>query len=268
MSVRTPDGWLAFQEGYPDQWERMVALMGRPAWATEAFAAFHVATVMEALRRSVRLTQGRFLNWDSARRQHLVILGSPNLSEWTHLNVLSGNFSFVEQGISNARPQADEPAIFRAVKDPVSGQPLEDYGLIWMSKLPSGSRVLVLAGRAAVVAVDLRTERVAGREILLRGGSNRTARNLLANRGSLQVRQLLPRVDLSPRVPASGVPALDAIGSLVADRSAIDGRAAPSDTRRTFVPTTRSSTCDVVSPSTTSMCDSGAGRRSLMERRL
>jgi hypothetical protein len=112
----------------------------------EAIAAFRVGRMMEAIGRPVRLTQGRFLNWDSARKQHLVVLGSPNLSDWTNRNVLTGNFSFTAQGVHNASPRAGEPANYAAVRDAVTGQILEDYGLVWMSTSSSGSRLLVLAG--------------------------------------------------------------------------------------------------------------------------
>src|SRR5687768_8487557 len=60
----------------------------------------------------------------------------------------------------------------------------------------------------------------------------------------------------------------DAIGSFVADRSAIDGRVMPSEINRTLVPTTMSSTCEVELPGTTSMCDSAAGCRSVIDRWL
>ena len=44
----------------------------------EASAAFGMARLLQATGRSGRLTAARFLNWDSARQEQLVILGAPH----------------------------------------------------------------------------------------------------------------------------------------------------------------------------------------------
>ncbi len=111
----------------------------------EATCAYNVGRLMQSLNRSVRLTQGRFLNWDSARQQHLIVLGNPAINIWTHENIPSPNFVFVESGIRNAAPLPGEQTIYRTTPDAV-GNSLIDYGVISMSTSASGSRVLVLAG--------------------------------------------------------------------------------------------------------------------------
>jgi hypothetical protein len=112
----------------------------------EATCAYNVGRLMQSLNRSVRLTQGRFLNWESARREHLIVLGNPAINMWTNENIPSLNFVFVESGIRNAAPLAGEETIYRTTPD-AAGHPLIDYGVISMSTSAFGSRVLVLAGR-------------------------------------------------------------------------------------------------------------------------
>ena len=112
----------------------------------EAACAYNVGRLMQSLNRSVRLTQGRFLNWESARREHLIVLGNPAINMWTNENIPSPNFVFVESGIRNAAPLPGEETIYRTTPD-AAGHSLIDYGVISMSTSASGSRVLVLAGR-------------------------------------------------------------------------------------------------------------------------
>jgi hypothetical protein len=112
----------------------------------EATCAYNVGRLMQALNRSVRLTQGRFLNWESARQQHLIVLGNPAINIWTHENIPRPNFVFVENGIRNTAPLPSEAAMYTTTPD-AAGHSLIDYGVISMSLSASGSRVLVLAGR-------------------------------------------------------------------------------------------------------------------------
>jgi len=112
----------------------------------EAANAFNIGRLMALMGRSVRLTQGRFLNWDAAMRDNLIVLGSPNINTWTHGNLTSGNFTFASNGIRNNAPLPNEKALYPISYD-ASGHPLEDYGIISMSTTAAGSRVLVLAGR-------------------------------------------------------------------------------------------------------------------------
>ena len=112
----------------------------------EAACAFNVGRLMQSLNRSVRLTQGRFLNWDVAKQQHLIVLGGPGINNWTHENILSPNFIFCESGIRNAAPLPGEETIYRTTPD-TAGHSMIDYGVVSMSTSASGSRVLVLAGR-------------------------------------------------------------------------------------------------------------------------
>lgn len=109
----------------------------------EATAAFGMARLLQATGRSARLTGARFLNWDSARQEQLVILGAPHESAFVQSTLSAANFTIGYDSIHNAHPLPGEQADY--VKLGHGGE-LEDYGLIWMTKSPSGTRILVLAG--------------------------------------------------------------------------------------------------------------------------
>jgi hypothetical protein len=109
----------------------------------EATAAFGMARLLQATGRSARLTGARFLNWDSARQEQLVILGAPHESTFVQSTLPAANFTIGYDSIHNTQPLPGEQADY--FKSGHGGE-LEDYGLIWMSKSPSGTRILVLAG--------------------------------------------------------------------------------------------------------------------------
>jgi hypothetical protein len=109
----------------------------------EATAAFGVSRLLQATGRSAHLTGARFLNWDSARQEQLVILGAPHESAFVQSTLSAANFTIDYNSIHNAHPLPGEQVDY--FKSGHGGM-LEDYGLIWMTKSPSGTRVLVLAG--------------------------------------------------------------------------------------------------------------------------
>ena len=111
----------------------------------EATAAFHVGRLLQFLRRPVRLTQGRFLNWDHLQKLDLILLGGPGASQWTYDNLPSSNFNFENGAVVNAKPLPGEQKVY--------GQPgakpnesLTDYGVIKMLVSPYGFNTLLLAG--------------------------------------------------------------------------------------------------------------------------
>ena len=73
-----------------------------------------------ALDRPVYLTQGRFLNWSSVRKEHFIMLGAPHLSDGTHRNIVKDDFFFVRGGIGNNNPHVGELAKYSTQFDPVS----------------------------------------------------------------------------------------------------------------------------------------------------
>jgi hypothetical protein len=109
----------------------------------EAKTAFHLATLFDALGRSPSLTEARFLNWEQAQDQHLVFLGAPHMSPWIQKNLAPVAFTMDHDVIRNLHPLPGEQAVYARA---FHGAELEDYGLIWMSRSPSGSQMLVLAG--------------------------------------------------------------------------------------------------------------------------
>jgi hypothetical protein len=109
----------------------------------EAKAAFGLGTLMEALGRPSHLSESRFLNWDVARSEHVVVLGAPHMSKWAQDSLAHADFTMEHDSIRNSHPLRGEQSVYERTS---SGDLLVDYGLIWMSRSPSGARILVLAG--------------------------------------------------------------------------------------------------------------------------
>ncbi len=109
----------------------------------EAKAAFGLARTLEATGRKAELTEERFLNWETARQEPLVILGAPHESKFVQDTLSAANFTIGYDSIHNAHPLPGEQADYSRSR---YGDVLEDYGLIWMTQSPSGTRILVLAG--------------------------------------------------------------------------------------------------------------------------
>jgi hypothetical protein len=109
----------------------------------ESKAAFGLARTLEATGRNAELTEERFLNWGTARQEQLVILGAPHESKFVQDTLSAANFTIGYDSIHNAHPLPGEQAEYSRSH---SNDVLEDYGLIWMTRSPSGTRILVLAG--------------------------------------------------------------------------------------------------------------------------
>jgi hypothetical protein len=109
----------------------------------EAKAAFGLARTLEATGRNAELTEERFLNWETARQEPLVILGAPHESKFVQDTLSAANFTIGYDSIHNAHPLPGEQPDYSKTHN---GDVLEDYGLIWMTQSPSGTRILVLAG--------------------------------------------------------------------------------------------------------------------------
>ena len=112
----------------------------------ESTTCFHLGQLMQVLGRRVRLTQARFLNWDSVRTENLILVGSPDINQWAHQNLPNGNYAIEKLGIRNEKPAPGELALYQVLRNGRTGTPLVDYALIWMLRSASRSRILVLAG--------------------------------------------------------------------------------------------------------------------------
>jgi len=109
----------------------------------EANAAIWISILLQGLGRPIRVTQSRFLNWETARKEHLILLGAPHMSAWTQQSLNRANFIMSHDAILNTHPLPTEQATYpNHTRDGLQ----EDYGLIWMAHSPSGSRLLLLAG--------------------------------------------------------------------------------------------------------------------------
>ena len=114
----------------------------------ESVAAYHMGRLLQSLNQTVRLTQGRFLTWDSVQKHDLILLGSPLINDWTFQNVARSNFNLVPGGVENVEPRDGELKKYRQVvdqdKSPSAG--LTDYGIIKRLTSSDGLNILLLAG--------------------------------------------------------------------------------------------------------------------------
>jgi hypothetical protein len=110
----------------------------------EAVAAFNVGRLMQSLQRPVRLTQGRFLNWDHVQKGDLILLGGPKINDWTYHNIFKSNFNFEDRGIENVKPLSGEQKQYVPHAGP--GSSVTDYGVIQMATSPYGFNMLLMAG--------------------------------------------------------------------------------------------------------------------------
>ena len=110
----------------------------------EAVAAFNVGRLMQTLQRPVRLTQGRFLNWDHVQKGDLILLGGPKINDWTYHNLFKSNFNFEDRGIENVKPLPSEQKQY--MPHPGPGSSVTDYGVIRMATSPYGFNMLLMAG--------------------------------------------------------------------------------------------------------------------------
>jgi hypothetical protein len=111
--------------------------------AGEAEAAFRLRGLFDILGRSTRLTEARFLNWDKARDNHIVLLAPPSANAWTNKNLTGSDFVMQRDAILNLHRRPGEQSVYR---ETFGHDWLNDYGVIWMSENPSGSRILLLSG--------------------------------------------------------------------------------------------------------------------------
>ncbi len=113
----------------------------------EAASAYHVGLLMERLGVPTRLTQGRFLDWENAKSQNLIVLGSPHINAWTLANIPTGIFELVRGGIEDRRDQAGQAGFYPTTVD-ADGNLVRDHGVISLFDL-GDSKALILAGRTS-----------------------------------------------------------------------------------------------------------------------
>jgi hypothetical protein len=114
----------------------------------EAACAFHLARLMESLNLQTALTQARFLNWDRAMQESLIVLGLPH-TNWTSRNVSSSFFRATDEGLQLLNSRPDEPTNYPTVYDSNTGRVVTDYGVIAKETGPNGAWVLTLGGASS-----------------------------------------------------------------------------------------------------------------------
>ncbi|RPJ83334.1 MAG: hypothetical protein EHM18_14420 [Acidobacteria bacterium] len=122
----------------------------------EAVCAFHLGRLLQILDRPVHITQARFLTWDKASRDNLIILGLPVMNAWTEANLAQPNFRFVSACWHNTQPRSGEEETYQCELEGGSVQRgFTDYGIIFMQPLPNGNRVLLLAAASSYGTLGL-----------------------------------------------------------------------------------------------------------------
>jgi hypothetical protein len=116
----------------------------------EAVAAYELGQLMQTLNLRSRLTQARFLNWNQALQENVVVLGLPHATPWTSENISSQFFRETNGGslVLNG-PLSNQPREYGPEYDAKTGRMLTDYGVISKETTSSGSWVLVLAGASS-----------------------------------------------------------------------------------------------------------------------
>lgn len=113
----------------------------------EAACAFHMARLFQLLNRPLQLSQARFLNWERASKENIIVLGQPLINQWAEKNLSEPNFSYVSTRYLNRHPGPEEPPFYQCeVENRPASSGFVDYGLILMQSLPNGNRILTLSG--------------------------------------------------------------------------------------------------------------------------
>ncbi|RPJ58863.1 MAG: hypothetical protein EHM23_16090 [Acidobacteria bacterium] len=113
----------------------------------EAACAFHLARLFHRLNRPAQLSQARFLTWEKAGKQDVILLGQPLINIWAEKNLAEPNFSYVAALYRNRHPEPGEQTVYKCeVNGRSTAEGFIDYGLILMQTLPNKTRVLTLSG--------------------------------------------------------------------------------------------------------------------------
>lgn len=122
----------------------------------EAVCAFHLGRLLQILDRPVHITQARFLTWDKASRDNLIILGLPLMNAWADANLVVPNFRFISASWHNTQPRTGEKKRYDCELESRPGERgFTDYGIAFMQPLPNGNRVLLLAAASSYGTLGL-----------------------------------------------------------------------------------------------------------------
>jgi hypothetical protein len=109
----------------------------------EAICAYEIGKLMRTLNRRTRITQGRFLNWDRLKKQEsVIVLGAAHTNPWTYNNFPALNFRMTERSVTNSNPLPGELPVYHQT-------PQVDFGIVSMTTMASGARILLLTGRGS-----------------------------------------------------------------------------------------------------------------------
>jgi hypothetical protein len=116
----------------------------------EAVAAYELGQLMQTLNVRSRLTQARFLNWNQALQENVIVLGLPHATPWTSENISSQFFRETNGGLLVLNgPLTNQSLEYGPEYDAKTGRMLTDYGVISKETTSTGSWVLILAGASS-----------------------------------------------------------------------------------------------------------------------
>ena len=115
----------------------------------EAATAYQLGRLMQNLNLRSQLTQARFMNWDRALDDNIVVLGMPFSNPWMDKNVSSRLFENTDDGLRLVLSSSRAEPAYGTTFDPATGRIVSDYGVISRERTESGASVLILAGRTS-----------------------------------------------------------------------------------------------------------------------
>jgi hypothetical protein len=115
----------------------------------EAACAYQLGRLMQNLNLRTQLTQARFMNWDRAVEDNVVVLGMPFSNPWMDKNVSSRLFQNTDGGLRLLISPSPADPSYNTSFDPQTGRVVADYGVISRERTGSGASVLILAGRTS-----------------------------------------------------------------------------------------------------------------------
>jgi hypothetical protein len=116
----------------------------------EAVSAYQLGLLLQKLNVRTTLTQARFLSWDRASQDNVIVLGQAHSNPWTREHASPRLFEDTDEGLRlfPGSGQVDRN-VYPTTYDPKTGQVISDYGVISRETTGSGTSMLMLAGRSS-----------------------------------------------------------------------------------------------------------------------
>lgn len=112
----------------------------------DVHGAFLVAKLLAARKPQLILKRGLVLSWEDIKNNHLVFIGNGKTQEKLRDVLTDRDFVVGEPAIRNLRPKHGEPAEYRQIRDPRTGELTLDYAMItFLPGIEQGRYMLLLS---------------------------------------------------------------------------------------------------------------------------